>query len=50
VVAERKHQATALLDDVVRIDREIRALKQRMRVAVDAVPSLVLLGQSSDGG
>src|SRR5262245_17308552 len=36
VVGERKHQAAALLDDVVRIDSEVRAIKARMRTAVAA--------------
>ena len=36
VTAERKHQAVELLDDVIRLEREVRAVKQRIGVAVDA--------------
>jgi len=36
VVAERKAQAQALLDDVVRLDAEIKAIKTRARLAVEA--------------
>lgn len=42
VVAERKHQALALLDDVVRIDREVRAIKRRMSLAVEATGTSLL--------
>jgi transposase len=42
VVAERKHQAVALLDDVVRIDSEVRAIKRRMTVAVHATGTSLL--------
>jgi len=42
VEAERKHQAHALLDDVVRIDAEIRAIKKRMAVAVSATGTSLL--------
>ncbi|MBV8691447.1 MAG: IS110 family transposase, partial [Actinobacteria bacterium] len=36
VVAERKALAEALLDDVIRLDAEIKAIKGRARVAVEA--------------
>ena len=36
VTVERKHQAACLLDDVIRLDNEVAALKKRVRVAVDA--------------
>jgi transposase len=42
VVAERKHQAAVLLDDVVRIDSEVRAIKRRMSVAVQAAGTSLL--------
>jgi transposase len=42
VVAERKHQAAALLDDVVRIDSEVRTIKRRMAVAVRATGTSLL--------
>jgi transposase len=42
VVAERKHQAAALLDDVVRIDSEVRAIKRRMHIAVSATGTSLL--------
>jgi transposase len=35
VVAERKAQAQALLDDVIRLDAEIKAIKGRARVVVE---------------
>ena len=42
VVAERKQQALVLLDDVVRIDTEVRAIKRRMRSAVSATGTSLL--------
>ena len=42
VMAERKHQALTLLDDVVRIDAEVRAIKGRMTVAVPATGTSLL--------
>ncbi|HEX2400063.1 MAG TPA: IS110 family transposase, partial [Mycobacterium sp.] len=42
VVAERKQQAVALLADVVRIDTEVRAIKGRMEVAVQATGTSLL--------
>jgi transposase len=36
VVAERKHQTAALVDDVVRLDADIKAIKARARLAVEA--------------
>src|SRR4051794_11088061 len=42
VVAERKQQALVLLDDVVRIDGEVRAIKGRMRTAVSATGTSLL--------
>ena len=42
VVSERKHQAAALLDDVIRIDAEVRAIKRRMAVAVRATGTSLL--------
>jgi transposase len=42
VVAERKQQALVLLDDVVRIDGEVRASKRRMGTAVSATGTSLL--------
>jgi transposase len=42
VVAERKAQTIALLDDVTRLDREIRDVKRRMTVAVAATRTSLL--------
>jgi transposase len=42
VVAERKQQALVLLDDVVRIDNEVRSIKSRMRAAVAATGTSLL--------
>jgi len=42
VAAERKQQALVLLDDVVRIDNEVRAIKRRMRTAVVATGTSLL--------
>jgi transposase len=36
IVAERKAQAQELLDDVVRLDAQVKAIKARARVAVEA--------------
>jgi transposase len=41
VVTERKHQTEALLDDLVRLDGEIKAIKARARIAVDASKSTI---------
>jgi transposase len=42
VVAERKHQAAALVADVVRLDAEVKAIKTRTRLAVDAAKTSLL--------
>ena len=42
VIAERKLQAAALLDDVVRLDAEIKAIKARARLAVEASKTSLL--------
>lgn len=42
VVAERKAQTVVLLDDVVRLDREIRDVKRRMGIAVAATRTSLL--------
>jgi transposase len=42
VVAERKQQAVELVDDVARLERELRAVKQRISVAVDATRTSLL--------
>jgi transposase len=42
VTAERKAQAVELLDDVVRVDRDIAAVKRRMAVAAAATRTAVL--------
>ena len=61
VVAERCHQAAALLEDVRRLDAEVKAIKGRIRVAVAAtgtsltdlygvgpVTAAIILGHSGD--
>jgi transposase len=42
VIAERKAQTIALLDDVIRLDGEIRDVKRRMTVAVSATRTSLL--------
>ena len=42
VTAERKAQALELLDDVIRVDRDIAAVKRRMAVAVAATGTCLL--------
>ena len=42
VIAERKAQALELLDDVIRVDRDIAAVKRRMGVATAAARTAVL--------
>ena len=42
VTVERKHQAVELLDDVIRLEREVRAVKRRIGVAVDATRTSLL--------
>jgi transposase len=41
VAAERKHQACALLDDVIRLDAEIKEVRGRIVVAVEATKTTV---------
>ena len=42
VVAERKQQAFELLEDVTRLERDLRAVKQRIATAVDATRTSLL--------
>lgn len=42
VAAERKQQAVELVDDVARLERELRAVKQRIGAAVDATRTSLL--------
>jgi transposase len=42
VIAERTQQAVELVDDVVRLDREVREIKRRIAVAVDATGTSLL--------
>ena len=41
VAAERKHQAAALIADVIRLDAEIKAVKARIAIAVEAADTTV---------